>query len=302
MRESGTLVLLAALWGASFLFIRIASPVLGPLVLVDLRVLTAGLVLVGVAAVRRRRLDLGALWRAYLRLGANNAAIPFALVAVAALRLPASMLATLNAAIPLFTALVAAVWLGERLTGRKVGGLLLGIVGVGLLVGWSPIPLDLESAAAVGCSLLASLMYGIGGVYTKRRFGGVPALELATGQQLAAAALLAPLALLTVPPSAPTGAAIVATLGLAVPSTAFAYVLYFRLIGRVGPTRTMTVTFLIPGFGLLWGALLLGEPITAGMLAGLAIILASVALVVGRPVALPSTSEEPTERRSAPTG
>ena len=277
--DLGALLLLGALWGASFLFIRVGAPALGPVVLADLRVLLAAGGLAAFAFLARQRLGLRGRWRAYLALGAINAAAPFALVSAAALRLPASLLATLNAVIPLFTALVAAVWLGERLTARKVAGMVLGVAAVAILVGWSPLAVDAGVVLAVGASLLASCCYAVGAIYARRAFGGVPTLELAVGQQLAAGMVLLPAALVTAPSEFPSLPVVLATLALALPSTALAYLLFFRLLARVGPTKTSAVAFLIPGFGLLWGVLLLDESITGGMMIGLAAVVASVLLV-----------------------
>lgn len=187
----------------------------------------------------------------------------------------------LNATVPLFAALLGAAWLGERITAPRAAGLALGVVGVGVLVGWSPVALDRETLLGVAAMLVAAASYAAAGVYTKRQLGGVPAPTLALGQQLGALAWLAAPALWQLPAAEPTPAALWAVVALAVPCTALAYLLYFRLIASVGPTRTTTVTYLIPLFGTAWGALFLGEPITRGMLAGLACILASVVLVNG---------------------
>ena len=192
--------------------------------------------------------------------------------------------APLNAAIPLFTALVAAAWLGERVSERKTARFALGLAGVAALVGWSPFRLDAGTVLAAGRSLLASLSYAVGGVYAKRAFAGVPALDLAAGQQVAAGLLLLPPALAIAPTEVPPLGVAAAVAGLGLPCTAVAYLLYFRLVPRVGPTATHAVTYLIPGFGLLKGWLLLGEEVTAGMLAGLAVVLAGVVLATGAEV------------------
>ncbi len=142
LRDGGMLLLLAALWGPSFLFIRIASPVLGPGVLVELRVFLATLALTLYAISCARLPALWVRWKAYLLLGAINAALPFTLIALAELHLPSSLAAILNATTPLFTAIIAALWLHERLTTKKVIGLIIGVVGVGILVGWSPLSLN----------------------------------------------------------------------------------------------------------------------------------------------------------------
>ncbi len=282
-RDLATLLLLAAIWGASFLFIRVAAPVLGPVALMEARVLLASVALVVYALALRRFPELRPRWRAYLILGAINAAAPFTLIATAELTLTASLAAILNATTPLFAAIVAAVWLRERLTGRRALGLVLGLAGVAVLVGWSPLPLNGSVILAVVTSLAAALFYALGGVYSSR----ASPLALAVGQQLGATAVLLPFVAVRPPVSAPSGAVVLTVLALALLPTAFGYILYFRLIANVGPTKTLTVTFLVPVFGLLWSAIFLRESVGAGTLVGLAIILSSLTLVTGmRPGAL----------------
>jgi drug/metabolite transporter (DMT)-like permease len=162
---------------------------------------------------------------------------------------------------------------------KKIFGLVLGLAGVAVLVGWDPVPLSGIVLLSVGAMLVASLSYAIGGVYVKRTFAGVPPLAMAIGQHAGAALLLLPLAAVSLPAEAPPLPAALCALALTLLSTALAYLLYFRLIENVGPTKTLTVTFLIPFFGLLFGVLLLGEPIGLGTLVGFGIILYSVALV-----------------------
>jgi drug/metabolite transporter (DMT)-like permease len=280
-REFGALILLGALWGASFLFIRVAVPALGPFVLMELRVGLAALALTLYAATLARTPELRTRWKQFLTIGAVNAAIPFSLIAIAEINLTASLAAILNSTTALFAPLVAAAWIGESLATRQVVGLVSGIVGVAVLVGWDPIPLNAAVLLSVMAMLVASLSYALGGVYAKRTFAGVPSMTLAIGQQAAAAALLLPLAIATLPGEVPSRVAALCVLGLALLCTAAAYLLYFYLIGNVGPTKTLTVTFLIPVFGLLFGVMLLGEPVGTGTLTGLGVILASVALVTG---------------------
>ncbi len=278
-RDLGALLLLGALWGASFIFIRVAVPVLGPFVLVDLRVLLAAAALVLCAVVGGRFPKLRSNWRRFLGLGFLNAAVPFTLIAASEINLTASLAAILNSTTPLFAAVVAAVWIREVLTPRRIGGLLLGIVGVAVVVGWTPVTLSPVVLLSIGASLAAALCYGFGGVYAKRSFSGQPPLGMAIGQQAAAGLLLLPPSVVSLPEEAPSPAVVISVLSLALLSTALAYLLYFRLISSVGPTNTLTVTFLVPVFGLLFGALFLDEPVGVGTLAGLVIILSSVALV-----------------------
>ncbi|MEJ7872600.1 MAG: DMT family transporter [Rubrobacteraceae bacterium] len=280
-KDLGALVLLGMLWGGSFLFIRVAVPVLGPFVLVELRVSLAALALVLYAVAVGRVPKLRGRWREFVLIGALNAALPFSLISAAEIELTASLAAILNSTTVLFTSLVAAAWMGERLTKGRVGGVILGIAGVAVLVGWDPVALNGPVLLSVGAMLCGSLCYGLGAVYTKRTFVGVPSTALAIGQQAAAAAILLPLAAVSPPAEAPPLVVVLSVLGLALLSTAVAYLLYFYLISSVGPTKTSTVTFLVPVFGLLLGVLLLDEPVGAGTLAGLGIILLSVALVIG---------------------
>ncbi len=288
LRDLALLFLLAAMWGASFLFIRVAAPALGPLALVDGRVLLAAAALLLYAAAIHDVPSLWARWKGYLLLGAVNAAIPFTLISVAELRLTASLAAILNATTPLFAALVATVWLRERITAKRGLGLALGLVGVAVLVGWSPLRIDGPVLLAIAASLGGAIAYAVGGVYAARGFKGAPPLALSIGQQLGAGILLLPLAATHLPTAPPAAGVVLAFLGLTLLATSVGYLIYFRLIASVGPTKTLTVTILVPCFGLLWGALFLHEPVGPGTLAGLVIVLSSVALVTGLRVPLPA--------------
>src|SRR5919112_2055845 len=245
-RDFAGLVLLGAVWGAAFLFIRVAVPALGPFPLVELRVGLAAVALllyvfaVGrVPKIRRR-------WRSFLVLGFLNTALPFSLISAAEIHLTASLAAILNSTTVMFTAIVAAVWMGDALTTRKVVGIVLGVVGVGILVGWDPLPLNGIVLFAVAAMLGASLSYALGATYVKRAFSGIPPLGMAIGQLSGATALLLPLAFVGLPEKAPSFVVTLSMLGLALLSTAVAYLIYFRLIENVGPTSTVTVTLLVP--------------------------------------------------------
>lgn len=287
-KDLAALIVLGAIWGGSFLFIRVAVPEMGPLLLMLLRVGLAALVLLPFVIALGVIRELRAWWRPFLVIGLLNAAIPFSLIALAEVRLTASLAAILNSTTVLFAALVAAVWLGEPFTTRKVSGVILGIVGVAVLVGLDPIPLDGAVALSVGAMLLAAFFYAVSGTYIKKTFSGVRPLAMAAGQQTGAAAILLFPAVATMPAQVPSPTAGLSALALAWLCTAAAYLLYFRLMESVGPTSTLTVTFLAPGFGVLFGVLLLDEPFGLGTLAGLLTILLSVALVTGIPLG-PST-------------
>jgi drug/metabolite transporter (DMT)-like permease len=276
--QLAALVALAALWGASFLFIGVAVGALGPVPLMASRVTLAGAALVLCAAITGR---LGAvrLTPGLLLLGALNAAIPFSLIAAAQLHLTASVAAILNATVPLFAALAAAAWQRRPVAPRCLAGLGLGLTGVALVVGWTPINPSRGWLLAAAASLLASASYGVAGVYAACRLPGTSALTLAIGQQLGAAVLLVPPALVWAPARWPPPAVAGAVLGLALLSTALGFVLYFFLVTRAGPVTAASVTFLIPLFGVLGGTLLLGDPLGRGVLVGLAAILGGVFLV-----------------------
>jgi drug/metabolite transporter (DMT)-like permease len=280
-RDLGALLLLSALWGASFIYIRVAVPALGPFVLVELRVGLAAVALALCAALVGRLPKLRGRWRQFALLGAVNVAIPFSLISTAEINLTASLAAILNSTTVMFTAVVAAVWMGDALTARKLVGVALGIVGVTVLVGWDPIAMNWAVALSVGAMLAASLAYALGSVYAKRTFADSPPLAIASGQLTGAAMLMLPLAAVSAPEQSPSTIVVLSVLGLALPSTAVAYMLYFRLIANVGPTSTSTVTLLVPLFGLLFGVVLLDEPVGVGTLAGLVLILSSVTLITG---------------------
>src|SRR5947209_194236 len=282
---------LAAVWGASFLFIRICVDDLGPVAVADGRLLgaaaTLGVLLLPLGLLVRRR----APNRRYLILGAVNAAAPFTLIALAEKRLDASLAAIINASTPLFSALVGAAVGDERITARRGAGLVLGMAGVGLVVGLAHAHVGLACLAAAGGSVLAALCYALGSTYAKHSFAGEPPNTLAVGQQVAAGVVLLPLLAVLPPPHSPGAGPLAALAALAIACTALAYLLYFRLLAEVGPTSTLTVTFLVPVFGVLWAAVFLGEHVTVGTLAGGALILASVSLVTGTGLPRPAPAE-----------
>ncbi len=280
-REAGMLIALAAIWGASYLFIRVAAPVFGPFLLMELRVLIAGPVLLAYAAAIGQTPRLCSEWRRFLALGALNGATPFVLIAAAELYIPASLAAILNATTPMFAAVVAAIWLNEAFTAKRLAGLLIGVTGTVVLVGWSSMPMTGALLFAIVASLLGALAYGLGGTFASRAFRGVPPLTMAIGQQFGAAAAILPFALVSLPRVHYSTEALLNMLGLAILSTSVAYLIYYPLLKSVGPTKALSVTFLIPVFGVFWGALFLHEHIGPGTVAGLLIILSGVTLVTG---------------------
>ena len=276
------LFILGALWGGSFLFVRTAAPALGPFITIELRVLLAGLALLAYARLAGRPTRIMQRWKDYLVIGTINAAVPFLLIAIASLTLTASMASILNATTPLFGTLVAWISLREHITPRKIVGISLGFLGVIILVGWSPMPAEPIMILSAGLSILASLFYGIGSVYIKKHFQGTDVLSMAIGQQFAAALVILPTVLIPFKRTALTWQVGASVLGLSLLCTAVAYLFYFYLIENAGPTKTVSVTFLIPFFGVLWGMVFLGESFSWGMGAGLFGILAGVLVLSDR--------------------
>ena len=275
------LILLSAVWGASYLFTRIAGPVLGPISLMAIRLFIAAGLLIALARAMGQAPDFRNRWRQFLFIGAIGNAIPFVLIANAVIQLNASIAAILNATGPLFTTIVSTLWLGERLGPRKILGAGLGILGVSILVGWSPLPVTPAVLFATGQALLAALSYALTAVYARKRFADLSPLQAAVGQVCGGAVLLMPLVIVAPPLGPITWPITLSVLALAVPCTVLAYFIYFRLIANTGPTKTSTVALLIPLFSILWAATLLGEPVNFGVLAGLGVILVSLLFVLG---------------------
>ena len=275
------LVLLAAIWGASFIFFRIIAPVLGAIWTAEFRTLIAGMALLGFALVSRAKLEIRERWKWYFVVGILNSGIPFALIAFAELHLSASLAAILNATSPLWSALIGAVFFREAFNTKKGIGLILGIAGVIVLVGWSPLEPSLETILSVAAMLAATLCYGIAANLAKRNLKGAPALGSSVGSQFASSLALLVFMPLDLPRASPNLTVVLSLLALAVLCTAVAYILYFRLISDLGATKALTVTFLVPIFGTLWSMIFLHEPLGLKKILACAIILAGASLVTG---------------------
>jgi drug/metabolite transporter (DMT)-like permease len=283
------LMLLAAIWGAAFLFMRIVAPVLGALPTAFLRVLIAALGLVVILAVLRQAWRFEGRARRVLLLGAINSGVPFAMYTYAAKSLPAGYSAILNACTPMMGVLIGAAFFGERVTAAKLSGVVLGLLGVAVLTGAGPVaPTPAVLLAAAAC-LIATACYGLAGFLTRRWAQGIDSKVVALGSQFGATLLLAPLfaASLLATPADParwqSGPVWLALVALGLVCTALAYLLYFRLIKDIGPVKSLTVTFLIPPFGVLWGVLFLGEHLSWAHAGGGALIGAALWLIL-RPV------------------
>ena len=297
-RDLVLLLVLGAMWGSSFLFIKVAVVEVPPTFVVAARLffsvltLLAALPLLGRFAGERTGAipQVARLWRPLLTLGLFNATLPFFVISWGTQFLPSGTAAILNSTVPLFTAMLALAlpWFaGERLGLLGTAGLLLGIVGVGVLVGgFGGLVEGLsgtrsEALVGVGAILAGSVSYAVGGLYARRSMKDVPVTVSAVGQSAGGLVLVLPFAAFALPKGLPSLQAIGALAGLGVIGTGFSLLLYFRLIANVGPTRTSTVTYLVPIWALLYGGLLLGEAITARSVLGLVLILAGVAGVSG---------------------
>ncbi|NEQ42508.1 MAG: DMT family transporter [Leptolyngbya sp. SIOISBB] len=293
--QMAELFLLAALWGGSFLFMRIAAPELGPIWLIELRVLLAGGSLLPVLLHQGLVSQMRQHWRSLAVVGLLNSALPFSLLAFSSLSLPAGTTSILNGTVPFFGVAVAYVWLREPLTLNRLVGLGLGFSGVVVLVGLRGTALTPEILWAIATGLCAALMYAIAAPFIRLNLQGVPAIVIATGSQLTAATFLWPLLPFTLPAQTPSSSALFAVVGLALLSTSLAYILYFRLIHAVGSTRALTVTYLIPLFAILWGALILQEAITVSMVVGGALTLLGTA-IANQVIKLPFQNSESLKR------
>lgn len=274
------LLALSAIWGASFLFMRMGVPVLGPVALIGARVSLAALFLAVVGAAMRKPLHLRRNALHYLVLGLFNSALPFLLFAFAARTLSASLMAILNATAPIWAAVIGAASTRTMLSGRSLAGLALGVTGVAMLVGFDPSTLRAGAPLAIALALGASFSYGIATHYAKSARKVEPFAN-AHGSMWGATLLVAPL-LAYAPPAAMPGAVIaLSVLALGVVCSGIAYLLYFRLIADIGAASALTVTFLVPVFGVLWGHLVLDEPLGWNTLAGALVVIVGTALVTG---------------------
>ena len=278
-------ILLAALWGASFLFMRLGTLEFGPLPTAGLRVAIASLALLPVMLSRGLWPQLRQHWKPVMICGLINSAIPFALFSFALLSISTGLSSILNATVPLFGALVAWLWLGDKPGASRTVGLVIGFIGVALLASgkasFKPDASGAVTAWGILACLLATISYAVAASFTRRYLSGLNSLMVATGSQIGAALGLALPTLLMWPVQAPSLKAWGALLALGILCTAVAYVLYFRLIERLGPARAITVTFTIPVFAVFYGVTLLGETVTTWMLFCGVIVLCGTALATG---------------------
>ena len=294
------LVALAASWGGSYMLVRYAAPFIDAVWLSELRISLAAIAMLAYARFAGVELRVQERWRIYAVMGVIHTALPWSMYAWAGHHLSATYMAILNATTPWFSAACGAIWLGEAFTLRKSAGLALGVVGVVLMVGLGPIALSGDVMLAIAFAILASLCYALSGVYAKKNVIDVPPLALTAGNLTAASFIILPFV-----PGLPPAALFdswqlpAVVLALALVCSAGAFLIYYRLLADIGPTRALTVNFLIPVFGVLWGAVFLGEAVTLSTLFGGALIIAATALVAGGG---PTGPTEPTGSTGATNG
>ncbi|MBF0530531.1 MAG: DMT family transporter, partial [Deltaproteobacteria bacterium] len=262
------LFFLAAVWGAAFLCVRVAAPQFGPLALIELRIGLSTLFLLPMIWNRKSLAVIRRHWLTLLIVGLFNSAVPFLMIAYSMLSMSAGLGAILNSTTSLFGALVASIWLKARLSTLQMAGIVIGLIGVVILV-WNQISFQPGgSGLAVLASVGAAALYGFMANYVKKNLSDLPASVIATGTLGESALFFLPPTLWWWPAQSPGLVAWISVVALAAACTSMAYLIYYYLIARIGPTRATTVTFLIPLFGVIWGAWFLDEPVPMNMVGG----------------------------------
>ena len=276
---------LGALWGSSFLFMRFSAVEFGAMATAAGRVGIAATFLLPIVLIKRLLPELKQHWKKIFFMGIFNSAIPFACFAFALLSITTGLSAILNATVPMFGALVAWIWLKDKPALSRVAGIAIGFSGIALLA-WDKATFKPDASGmapgwAVLACLLACLCYGIAASFTKKYMAGINPMVTAAGSQIGATLGLALPAVWLWPAKSPSITAWVSLLVLGVACTGIAYILYFRLIEKAGPQRTLTVTFLIPVFAVFYGVLFLREGVTPWMLLCASVIVCGTALATG---------------------
>lgn len=280
------LLFLGAVWGGAFIFLRVAVPEVGPLLTSALRVSLAAFVLVAYAMATGVEMHWRRNLKPYAIVGLFAAAVPFSCFSFAALYLPAAYLAVLNSTAPLFGAVFSVMWLDDRMTVSKLIGLITGIVGVAILVGAGSFELNLITLLAALACLVAAASYAVSSIIVKKivrrseQHAGLHPIAIAAGSLVFGAFVMVPVIPFSLPPVMPSLLALACIAGLSIISSGIAQAMFIPLIVKIGPTRAMSVTFLIPLFSMLWGFIFLNESVKASTLVGSAVVLAAMGLVL----------------------
>jgi drug/metabolite transporter (DMT)-like permease len=281
-RDFIELLILSTIWGSSFLFLRIAAPVFGPVFLIEMRVVSGLVVMLPMCLLLGKVTELKQHWKMIFVVSLTNMAVPFCFFAYSALNAGAGLLSILNATVPFFTALIAFVFFQQRLARLGFFGLLVGFCGVVVLMLGPSESSGITSQLAIPSALLACVLYGIALNLVAHKLQGVSGVAITTGGLFFSSLILLPFALIEQPEVMPQGSVWFSVLALGVVCTGFGYLLFYRLIARIGSQQAIMTTYLIPLFSILWGNLFLAESITLFMVFGGMLILAGVGMTTGR--------------------
>ena len=284
IRDLIELLILSALWGSSFLFLRIASPEFGPVFLIEIRVASGLVVLFPICFLMGKLGELISHWKMIFIVGLSNMAIPFCFFAYSALNMGAGVLSLMNATVPFFTAIIAFVFFRQGMNRLALVGLLVGFFGVVVLVFDPSESSEVTSQLAILSALFACVLYGAALNLVAHKLRGVSGISITTGGLLFSAIVLLPLAIIQRPEIMPQGQVWLSVLALGIICTGFGFLLFYRLISRIGSQRAIMTTYLIPLFSILWGSLFLEESITLFMIFGGMLVLMGVGMTTARSI------------------
>ena len=273
------LILLSSIWGGSFIFMRILAPILGPILTASMRTLIAGIFLVIVFKITKDKIYWKRDFKELFVIGVVNSSIPFFMFSFAALHIPASLSSIINSMTPMFGAILSAIFLIEPLSIKKSIGLILGSIGVGIVSSLNIAGAGTNYYLSIGACLVAALCYGISSIYIKLKANHIEPKAIAAGSQVFAGLALLPFALMNPVSFELTAKLTFTVISFAVICSAVAYLIFYDLIAQVGPTKALTVTFLVPIFGIVWGSFFLKEAIVLSTVIGGVVILIGTYLV-----------------------
>lgn len=292
LRDYIELLILSAIWGSSFLFLRIASPEFGPIFLIEMRVASGLIVLLPICLLLGKIQELKENWKMIFILSLSNMTIPFCLFAYSALNMGAGILSIINATVPFFTAIIAFLVYQQRMTRYGLIGLMVGFMGVAVLVFDPSESSGVTNDLAIPSALFACVLYGVALNIVSHKLQGVSGISITTGALFFSTIVLIPFAVIERPEVMPQGSVWFSVLALGVVCTGFGYILFYRLIARIGSQQAIMTTYLIPIFSILWGNLFLSESITLFMIFGGMLVLMGVGMTTGRLPGIANLSKE----------
>ena len=292
LRDYIELLILSAIWGSSFLFLRIASPEFGPIFLIEMRVASGLIVLLPICLLLGKIQELKENWKMIFILSLSNMTIPFCLFAYSALNMGAGILSIINATVPFFTAIIAFLVYQQRMTRYGLIGLMVGFMGVAVLVFDPSESSGVTNDLAIPSALFACVLYGVALNIVSHKLQGVSGISITTGALFFSTIVLIPFAVIERPEVMPQGSVWFSVLALGVVCTGFGYILFYRLIARIGSQQAIMTTYLIPIFSILWANLFLAESITLFMIFGGMLVLMGVGMTTGRFPGIANLSKE----------